>query len=781
MHGDEGDDPSDYDAWDDIDDDDEDPETGDIHDEEGVAAAAAAGHVHDPSHPPLDGEEDDGDDPEDDMDVDDDEDEDDDEDTEGSEGDDDEEQAEDNAMFGDFFENIDFDVEADGFMMPGGAMAGRNGGRRNRRFGNRGDFGIAGFPEHLEIHVSDGMSPPVLLNDLIGVPGSLSMARGAFGDQPTLNDGILPHPMLNRQAMTSQQQRRPSNLGSQDSVSGARNPIQLPDPTGREFTPSHALQLLEQVLNNAAGRTGGTYRIQFPGFDDPAANRFMGGAMHGILDTTRDALADSTDFRPIKTSDRWTQEACLIFGPQFDQKITGIQEKLIAALLPIAQEIEKKKKAKEEKEKEEKRKKAEEEAKAKLKALAEKAEEEAARKAAESSEATAPATTTMEVEGTPVPPASTGTAAATSSSSTITFHGTTIDLANSGIDPTFLEALPEDLRAEVLAQHFRDQIRTGGNLPTEISEEFLEALPDDIRDEVLQQEQAERDARERPRTNAIPIGGMRPGLQDMAFPDLMDSPFAQLFGAVGQVPPTIGASSAAAKKTTAGEAAKKLPQKEPAQLMDRGSITTLVKMLFIPQALSRSYLHPLMVNVCENSKSRSELLSFLISIIQDCIATDLSKFTSKSKARPSLSRKSSSFQNIVAALVATSGMENFSTVAIQRCLDLFMELVSKNESVTGFFLTESDLILATGKTPKKRSSKVHVRYPLMALLAFIEKPIFLKNSALMDNLTQLIAAIVQPLSKVSPPAASTAATDRTSPVAITPPTNSSSENAIAAV
>lgn len=69
------------------------------------------------------------------------------------------------------------------------------------------------------------------------------------------------------------------------------------------------------------------------------------------------------------------------------------------------------------------------------------------------------------------------------------------DVASSSIDPAFLDALPEGLRAEVLsAQHGQapepssnEQQNSG-----DIDPEFLAALPADIRAEVLAQQQAQR-------------------------------------------------------------------------------------------------------------------------------------------------------------------------------------------------------------------------------------------------------------------------------------------------
>jgi E3 ubiquitin-protein ligase HUWE1 len=69
---------------------------------------------------------------------------------------------------------------------------------------------------------------------------------------------------------------------------------------------------------------------------------------------------------------------------------------------------------------------------------------------------------------------------------------------NSSIDPTFLEALPEDLRAEVLSSQQNQAAAQGSSEEQaqqndgEIDPEFLAALPPDIREEVLAQQRAQR-------------------------------------------------------------------------------------------------------------------------------------------------------------------------------------------------------------------------------------------------------------------------------------------------
>lgn len=67
------------------------------------------------------------------------------------------------------------------------------------------------------------------------------------------------------------------------------------------------------------------------------------------------------------------------------------------------------------------------------------------------------------------------------------------------IDPTFLEALPEDLRAEVLASQQSQSVQPPTYAPPSVDDidpEFLAALPPDIQAEVLAQQRAQRIAQQ---------------------------------------------------------------------------------------------------------------------------------------------------------------------------------------------------------------------------------------------------------------------------------------------
>ncbi|KAJ1021615.1 hypothetical protein NDA16_003752 [Ustilago loliicola] len=133
---------------------------------------------------------------------------------------------------------------------------------------------------------------------------------------------------------------------------------------------------------------------------------------------------------------------------------------------------------------------------------------------------------------------------------TITINGEEIDITDTGIDPTFLEALPDDLREEVLNQHFRERraAEATSNLPqpTSIAPEFLDALPPELRAEVIQQEAIET-SRRRIREQMAAQGSAERSGQDAGRPTTEDAsntstsrPTGQGTGSAGQSGDTRG-------------------------------------------------------------------------------------------------------------------------------------------------------------------------------------------------------------------------------------------------
>ena len=121
-----------------------------------------------------------------------------------------------------------------------------------------------------------------------------------------------------------------------------------------------------------------------------------------------------------------------------------------------------------------------------------------------------------------------------------------------GVDPSFLAALPENIRQEVIAEHLRlqriQQQRTANNVPTtqatssnttttftEVNPEFLAALPPNIQEEVLAQQRAEQQRIQAQNTNPETpvdagnfIGTLPPGLRRQVLADMDDSQLALL-------------------------------------------------------------------------------------------------------------------------------------------------------------------------------------------------------------------------------------------------------------
>ncbi|CEH14318.1 E3 ubiquitin-protein ligase/Putative upstream regulatory element binding protein [Ceraceosorus bombacis] len=247
---------------------------------------------------------------------------------------------------------------------------------------------------------------------------------------------------------------------------------------------------------------------------------------------------------------------------------------------------------------------------------------------------------------------------------TTTIRGRTVDITDSGIDPTFLEALPDDMREEVVNQHFRER-RAGASMPaltdSSIAPEFLEALPPEIRAEVMRAEAAEaqrtaqaerseastrneasasRPTREAARSDEVDpssfIATLDPGLRDAALAQRDNTVFDRLPAGVaaeldhlrrvrqnqtadGQtVSNTIVQRREVPASTVAGQ--HQSSSRDAIQVLDKSGVATLVRLLFFPQMSSRStVLHKVLANVQENARTREELLNLLLMILADGI------------------------------------------------------------------------------------------------------------------------------------------------------------------
>ncbi|RPB27982.1 hypothetical protein L211DRAFT_476750 [Terfezia boudieri ATCC MYA-4762] len=526
-------------------------------------------------------------------------------------------------------------------------------------------------------------------------------------------------------------------------------------------------------------------------------------------------------FIPTVTIGRWQEEARLIHGSTYADKAGKIVNALLVLLVPPALEEEKLRKEREEKNRqealrleEERKKKEEEERVAKEKAEAEEKarkeaeEREAAERAAAEVAAAAEAAHAAQVEaqeaaaaeGQPVDAmegveptqqpseGEAGPSAAQQPRAVVMIRGREMDITGMDIDPGFLEALPEELREEVLTNHIRERRAAAAstNQTSEISREFLEALPDDIRDELLAQEANERRRRERDAARSraaangqAPSGPVEldlasflatldPGLRQTVLLEQDDESLAQLPQAIiAEANALRGdrrlhqyADLPRTQRVRAEDAAK--PSKKPVrkttvQMLDKAGIATLLRLMFMPQGnTARSTLNDILLNVCENRQNRSEVLNTLLLILQEG-STDMAA-VERIFAQLSIRARQTNFMktpikrsNTGPAPLIQSSSEISPLMVAQQCLQALHWLVNYNEHIPSYFLSEHDISTGLKRVNSKKGKGKEVtppkssKYALNTLLSLLDRKMITESSSLMDQLSGLLSEITRPL------------------------------------
>ena len=516
---------------------------------------------------------------------------------------------------------------------------------------------------------------------------------------------------------------------------------------------------------------------------------------------------DSRGLDPLFTVQRWTEEAKTVNGKHVSERASRLGNHTVLALLPAAIAA----KAREEEQRRQ--------------ALA-KAAEEAERSTAEQAETSETADTQPKddtVTTLPEPPANTiqEPAPATDSTTsdvemgdvspseqvattlqaevagpsqaqerlTVMIHGSEVDITDMGIDPTFLEALPDDIREEVINQHVRDQRAARVERPadSQISPEFLDALPPEIRAELIQQERLEQTRQTRPETandNAPPgvaadidpasfIASLDPHLRQVVLLDsdenLLQTLPSYMVAEAGVYQDEARHARRFTFATRGGHRAASRPippRKAPVprdaiQLLDKTGVATLVRLLFFPQVLKKNLLFKVLVNICENAKTRTELFNLLLSILQsgpgDLTAVDksFSQLSTRTPKTPTQQtskahgkQKAPDYNN--SATLANLQNESVPDLVAQRCLEALAFIVSANELSSLFFLTEHELPAGLkkmnakkGKGKEKQAPQTH--YPIVLLLGLLDRQSLLKTPSIMDSVVSLLSTVTKPL------------------------------------
>ncbi|KIW49361.1 hypothetical protein PV05_11042 [Exophiala xenobiotica] len=510
------------------------------------------------------------------------------------------------------------------------------------------------------------------------------------------------------------------------------------------------------------------------------------------------------NFVPALTMTRWQEEARLLFGNTYVEKIQRVQCLIMSLLVPLAQQEEKERRRKREEEQKaereeierlrveaERRQKEEEEREAAAKADEERlrAEEEAATVARGHDESGSEHDDgdTEPMEDVQAHEAETGEEHAEGDSAEsqprvfTTIRGRRLDITGLDIDNEYLEALPEELREEVIMQQYatrREQAREQGNESTAIDPDFLNALPEDIREEIRQQEAhaIRRRERETARRQAASSGAVAQAeeMDNDTFLATLDPAFRRVILAeqppeiLRQLDPRHAAEGRAHARrlfqyTNMGErdgreartnedGAQRDNKRQIIQMADKSGVATLLRLMFIPQQGSlRTNLWHILRNICGNRQTRFEVINLLLVVLKEG-STDVSA-VERSLANLSLRAKATVGQKTPQPLKRTLSMQPAGgisegvtpLVVVQQCLSALKQLCQNSVHTRTIFLREVDINQASKKGKEKAKQVKNVKYPLNDLISLLDRKLIAESSSCLQSLAELLSAVTQPL------------------------------------
>ncbi|ROW00622.1 hypothetical protein VSDG_03246 [Cytospora chrysosperma] len=391
-----------------------------------------------------------------------------------------------------------------------------------------------------------------------------------------------------------------------------------------------------------------------------------------------------------------------------------------------------------------------------------------------------------------------------------TIRGEEVDVTELGIDPDYLAALPDEFREEVIAQTVttrRTEARAaaaessaGENI--EVFQEFLDALPEDIRHEIVQQERQERRRAERDaQRRQAAASGQAAAPQDMdaasilaTLPDSLREEVLRDQGneIMDQLPPDMAAEARALFQRTQRDASalfrvrdaargaaepavvtdtNKVQRRATVQMLDKAGVATLLRLMFVSQQGSiRSHLFRVLGDVCDNRQNRFEVIGSLLQILQfgstdmEAVERSFSSLSLKAKQPKDKEKEKDkekdkdlktptslkrTFTNISSTGTIQQNSEISPLLVVQQCLDLLVELSSRNPHIPSLFLTEHDGIAvslkqAHNRKGKSKDLKVH-KYAINSLLHLLDRELVMESSAVMQLLVDLLNKVTLPL------------------------------------
>ncbi|XP_068643121.1 E3 ubiquitin-protein ligase UPL1-like isoform X2 [Aristolochia californica] len=365
------------------------------------------------------------------------------------------------------------------------------------------------------------------------------------------------------------------------------------------------------------------------------------------------------------------------------------------------------------------------------------------------------------------------------------------------IDPTFLEALPEDLRAEVLASQQAQSVQPARYAPPtaeEIDPEFLAALPPDIQAEVLAQQRAQRVVQSQAEgqpvdmDNASIIATFPADLREEvlltsseAVLSALPSPLLaeaqmlrdramshyqarSLFGGnhrlggrrngLGLDRQTVmdrGVGVTVGRRTVSAIAnSLKVKEIEGTPLLDADALKALIRLLRLAQPLGKGLLQRLLLNLCAHSVTRATLIHLLL----DMIKSEAEGFVCGSAATNS-QRLYGCQWNVVYG--RSQQLDGLPPLVSRRILEILTYLATNHIAVANILFyfdapSPSECPnLAQSNDKEKGKEKMEEEMlessqkgdiPLILFLKLLNRPLFLRSSAHLEQVMGLLQVVV---------------------------------------
>jgi E3 ubiquitin-protein ligase HUWE1 len=399
---------------------------------------------------------------------------------------------------------------------------------------------------------------------------------------------------------------------------------------------------------------------------------------------------------------------------------------------------------------------------------------------------------------------------------------------SNAIDPTFLEALPEDLRAEVLASQQAQSVQPPPFVPPQMDDidpEFLAALPPEIQAEVLAQQRAQRLAQQAQgqpvdMDNASIIATFPAELREEvlltsseAVLSALPSPLLaeaqmlrdramshyqarSLFGGshrlnnrrngLGfdrQTAMDRGVGVTISRRASAITDSLREKDLEGEPLLDANALKALIRLLRLAQPLGKGLLQRLLLSLCAHSSTRAILVHLLLDMIKPEAEGSVSGLVTMNSQRLYGCQS-----NVVYG--RSQLLDGLPPLVLCRILEILTYLSTNHSGVANMlFYFDSSKVLASS-SQKKDKGKEKIEYvdassksfedlqdgdvPLIVFLKLLNRPLFLQSTAHLEQVMGLLQVVVHTASsKLECELQLEQATETSTK----PPVNESSENA----